>query len=143
MKTSSADFIFSFLRMPNKMQNSLVIEAPFDEVVDYFVSGHCCVMHESEEHCFNLHKILPEHIAATDPTGCSGYSYETMMRLLGVRSNPAVSIEAGKQACQVTFETAWEPSLMLTQRLHDATGWVMVHRFYDPMSYSGAMVCEG
>jgi hypothetical protein len=57
--------------MPNHMTNIIVIAAPISEVTDVLVSGHHCAAHPHGGMVFNLHRLFPEDIPATDPTGCT------------------------------------------------------------------------
>jgi hypothetical protein len=128
--------------MPNHVTNIVVVSAPFETLSLFLISGHRCVMHSDGEMTFNLHRLFSDDIPATDPTGCTCWSYDWMMAKTGVRANPTIEVTQADGLPCLSFTTAWLPCVELIMQLHRVTGWDIEYRFFDPMSTGGKLSCH-
>ena len=78
--------------MPNKVSNFAVIFTPLSQVTDILVTKHRCDQHSTETSVFNLHRLFPEDFPPDDPSGCCSWDFETCMRTIGHRVNPALEV---------------------------------------------------
>lgn len=125
--------------MPNWNYNSVEIHAPLEAVKTWLVPTR------NDSYEFNMHKLFPDAVPQTDPTGEQTWNYDWYVDNTGSKWAPEVHLCTGVEPdiTYLSYDTARAPNNKTIVRLHELTGWHIVNEYEEPgMSFEGTLTCD-
>lgn len=92
-----------------------------------------------------MHKLFPEHVPESDPTGNATWNYDWFVDNTGSKWSPEVYICHSDVAgvTVLSYDTAWSPNNGTLQRLHEKTGRTIRNEYREEgMQFAGCFICE-
>ncbi len=113
--------------MPNWNNNSVTIDAPLDQVMQWLIP----LAHGEYE--FDLHKLFLE-MASDDPA---------VDELTGSKWNPTIEyVHESNEQTSLGYDSARTPNNGTLRRLHELTGWKIENEFEEPgCGFAGTFDC--
>ena len=125
--------------MPNWNYNSVEIHAPLEAVKAWLAPA------KGNTYQFNMHKLFPEKVPASDPTGEATWDYDWYVENTGSKWAPEVLVNSAPDPSitYLAYDSARAPNNGTLQKLHELTGWEITNDYEEPgMQFAGSFVCR-
>lgn len=130
--------------MPNWVYSEVTLAASYEELQDFLTRDESDPEYPCDIFRFNLHRLFPERFGPEDACGYEAWDYDWMVDHTGSKWNPKVDhVASSGGEILICFKSAWSPSNLLLERLHQKTGWKIHNEFEEEaLDFEGSFHCE-
>ncbi len=127
--------------MPNWNENRVVIDAPVEEVLKYFVQVKPEVGWKYR--MFNMHLLFPDRFPEDDADWEKNWDYDWSVENTGSKWSPSVSIMDEGDEVVLVYDSARTPNNLTLLKLSELTGWWIKNEYEEEgVWFEGIYICE-